>query len=280
MSVLQVVHTTGFSYADDVTASYNEARLTPSSGRGQRVLSATVDVRAETWSHDYVDYWGTTVTAFEVLEPHRELVVRAESTVEIEERRGPAVAAVSWTELGGDRVLDAYAAFLGDTPTTAVPDDVAALALDVAGGRDPQAAAEEICLAVRDRLEYVPGVTTAHTPAREAWDARQGVCQDLAHLCAGALRSLGIPTRYVSGYLHPRPDAETGETVAGESHAWVEWWVGGWYGFDPTNRRPAGRDHVALGRGREYLDVAPLKGVYAGTGGSELDVTVEVTRLG
>ncbi|MFB7886603.1 transglutaminase family protein [Cellulosimicrobium cellulans] len=102
----------------------------------------------------------------------------------------------------------------------------------------------------------------------------------LAHLCAGALRSLGIPTRYVSGYLHPRPDAVTGETVAGESHAWVEWWVGGWYGFDPTNRRPAGRDHVALGRGREYLDVAPLKGVYAGTGGSELDVSVEVTRLG
>ncbi|UKJ65200.1 transglutaminase family protein [Cellulosimicrobium cellulans] len=279
MSALHVVHTTGFVYADEVTASYNEARLTPARGRGQRVRAAAVEVRAETWSHEYVDYWGTAVTAFEVLDPHRELVVRAESTVEVDERRGVGVAAVSWSDLGGERVLDAHAAFLGDTPTTAVPDEVAALALDAAGGRDPQAAAEAVCLAVREGIEYVPGVTSAHTPARDAWAARQGVCQDMAHLCAGALRSLGIPTRYVSGYLHPREDAELGETVAGESHAWVEWWVGGWFGFDPTNRRAVGRDHVVLGRGREYLDVAPLKGVYAGSGGSELDVTVEVTRL-
>jgi len=277
-SVLRVVHTTAFEYPEPVTASYNEARMTPVSGGRQVVTAAAVRVHPTTWAHDYTDYWGTTVTAFEVLEPHTRLVLRALSTVEVDEQAPPGRSA-TWTELGGDRVLDAYAAFLADTPTTTVPDDVAALALDVSAGLAPHDAAQAVCLAVRDRLEYVPGVTTAHTPAREAWEARQGVCQDMAHLCAGALRSVGIPTRYVSGYLHPRPDAAAGEAVEGESHAWVEWWAGGWYGFDPTNRRPAGRDHVVLGRGREYRDVAPLTGVYAGAGGSELDVTVEITRV-
>lgn len=277
-SVLRVVHTTAFEYAEPITASYNEARMTPVSGGLQVVEQASVRVHPTTWSHDYTDYWGTTVTVFEVLEPHVRLVLRAHSTVEVREQAAPA-APPSWTDLGDERTLDAHAAFLADTPTTAVPDDVAALALDVSAGLEPHAAAEAVCLAVRDHLDYVPGVTTAHTPASEAWDARQGVCQDMAHLCAGALRSVGIPTRYVSGYLHPRPDAAFGEPVAGESHAWVEWWAGGWYGFDPTNRRPVGHDHVVLGRGREYRDVAPLTGVYAGAGASELDVTVEITRL-
>ncbi|MBD5787918.1 transglutaminase family protein [Cellulosimicrobium terreum] len=278
-TVLHVVHTTTFAYPRSVTASYNQARMTPVSGAGQRVRTAAVGVRPTTWSHDYVDYWGTTVTAFEVLEPHARLALRAECTVEIEAQEAPAET-VPWTVLGGERVLDGHAAFLADTSTTAVPDDVAALALDIAGGMDPHDAAEAICLAVRDRIEYVPGVTTAHTPAGEAWAARQGVCQDMAHLCAGALRSVGIPTRYVSGYLHPDEDSVIGQTVAGESHAWVEWWTGSWYGFDPTNRRPAGEDHVVLGRGREYRDVAPLSGVYAGAGDSELAVTVETTRVG
>ncbi|MBD8077450.1 transglutaminase family protein [Cellulosimicrobium arenosum] len=275
---MEVVHTTTFAYSEPVTASYNEARMTPVSDAGQQVQSVQVQVQPTTWAHDYGDYWGTTVTAFEVLEPHSRLVLRARCTVEVGDQPVPD-AMVGWTVLGGDEVLDTFAAFLADTETTQVPDDVAALALDAAGGLDPRDAAEAICLAVRDRLDYVPGVTTAHTPAGVAWEARQGVCQDMAHLCAGALRSVGIPARYVSGYVHPRPDAPVGATVEGESHAWVEWWVGGWYGYDPTNRRPAGRDHIVLGRGREYRDVAPLVGVYAGAAGSVLDVTVEITRL-
>ncbi|WP_265522076.1 transglutaminase family protein [Oerskovia flava] len=280
MSVLRVVHTTTFDYAGPVTASYNEARMTPLSGQAQRVRASSVQVHPTTWTHGYVDYWGTEVTAFEVLEPHTRLRIVADATVEVAEPRPPVPdGSTSWSHLGGETALDAFAAFLTDTPTTSVPDDVAALALDAAAGLEPHPAAEAICREVRDRLDYVPGVTTAHTPAREAWASRKGVCQDMAHLAIGALRSVGIPTRYVSGYLHPRSDAATGETVEGESHAWIEWWVGRWYGFDPTNRRAAGSDHVVLGRGREYRDVAPLKGVYAGAGGSTLDVAVEITRI-
>ncbi|MFJ4105973.1 transglutaminase family protein [Oerskovia enterophila] len=274
---LRVVHTTTFDYEAPVTASYNEARMTPAAGPAQDVLDASVAVQPTTWSHEYVDYWGTTVTAFEVLEPHRRLTIVATATVEVAPPPGGGGQA-TWEELGGEDVVDAQAAYLTDSATTAVPDDVAALALDVAAGLDPESAAEAICLALRDRLDYVPGVTTAHTPAAEAWLARKGVCQDMAHLCAGALRSVGIPARYVSGYLYPVTDGVVGETVTGESHAWIEWWTGAWRGYDPTNRRRAGLDHVVLGRGREYEDVAPLKGVYAGAAASDLEVTVEITR--
>ena len=122
------------------------------------------------------------------------------------------------------------------------------------------------------------GVTGVHSTAAEAWAVRKGVCQDITHIALGALRAVGIPARYVSGYLHPKPDAEIGETVAGESHAWVEWFCGEWRGFDPTNLIDIGDRHVIVGRGRDYNDVAPLRGVYAGPYGSKLFVTVEITR--
>jgi transglutaminase-like putative cysteine protease len=122
------------------------------------------------------------------------------------------------------------------------------------------------------------GVTGVHTTAAEAWAGRRGVCQDIAHLSLGALRSVGIPARYVSGYLHPLPDAAIGQTVAGESHAWVEWFCGTWRGFDPTNLIDIGDRHVAVGHGRDYNDVAPLRGVYTGSYGAQLYVKVEITR--
>jgi len=124
----------------------------------------------------------------------------------------------------------------------------------------------------------MPGSTTVYTTAREAWEKKKGVCQDITHLAIGALRSIGLPARYVSGYLHPKPDAAIGETIAGESHAWVEWFCGDWQGFDPTNLIDIGDRHVAVGRGRDYNDVPPLRGVYAGPYASKLFVTVEITR--
>lgn len=93
------------------------------------------------------------------------------------------------------------------------------------------------------------------------------------------LRSLGIPARYVSGYLHPKPEAAIGETVEGESHAWVEVWTGAWWGVDPTNATTITDRHVAVGVGRDYADVSPIKGIYTGSAASDLDVTVQITRL-
>lgn len=278
MSQLHVVHTTLFDYASPVTASYNEVRMTPVHGGDQQVRSASVIVSPSTWSTDHVDYWGTAVTSFEVLSPHTRLTIVAESVVDVAPATGPGAPTVGWDVLGSAWVEDAFSAFLTTSATTAVPEEVSRLAAAAAAGLDPHAAAEQICLGVRAELEYVPGVTTVHTPATEAWVTRKGVCQDMAHLSIGALRSVGIPARYVSGYLYPLEGGGVGETVLGESHAWIEWWAGEWFGFDPTNTKFTGGDHVSVGRGREYADVAPLKGVFAGAGSSALEVSVAMTR--
>ena len=117
------------------------------------------------------------------------------------------------------------------------------------------------------------------TSALEAWQPGQGVCQDIALVTLALLRAAGVPARYVSGYLHPQPEPVFGEVVAGESPAWVEAWLGGWWAVRP-DQRPAGRlRHVSVARGRGYGDVPPPKGVDAGGGSQSLSVRVEVTRL-
>ena len=273
-----VVHTTGYRYGATVAASYNEARMTPLTTATQATLDARVEINPVTWKYTYWDYWGSQVTAFEALVPHTELSVVSSSTVEL--YPGPAAGAgAGWDVVRRDDVRDAQHEFLVQTACTAPVDEVAALAREVAADLPPNAAARAVCERLHSMLEYVPGVTSVHSNAVDVWGRRQGVCQDFAHLTLGALRSLGIPARYVSGYLHSRPDAEFGETVEGQSHAWVEWWAGEWVPFDSTHISPVGDDHVVVARGRDYTDVTPLKGVYAGTAASELFVTVEVTRL-
>jgi transglutaminase-like putative cysteine protease len=129
-------------------------------------------------------------------------------------------------------------------------------------------------------MDYQPGSTGVNTSAAEAWAERSGVCQDYAHLAIGALRHVGIPTRYVSGYLHPEPEPTLNEPVTGESHAWVEWWVGGWFGHDPTNATDVGDRHIVVGHGRDYGDVPPFKGIFGGQPRhTDLEVEVRVTRL-
>jgi transglutaminase-like putative cysteine protease len=118
-----------------------------------------------------------------------------------------------------------------------------------------------------------------HSSAVDAWQAGEGVCQDYAHLTLAMLRAVGVPARYVSGYLHTKPDAAVGETVVGESHAWIEAWTGGWWGFDPTNDLPIGHRHVWVATGRDYGDVSPLKGTYSGGAATAIEVTVDMTRL-
>jgi transglutaminase-like putative cysteine protease len=273
-----VVHTTGYRYASTVVASYNEARMTPLSTATQATLDARVEVDPVTWSYTYWDYWGSQVTAFEALVPHTELSVVSSSTVELYPTADPEADA-GWDVVRRAEVTDAQYEFLVQTECTDPVEEVSALAREMAADLPPSAAARAVCERLHSLMEYAPGVTSVQTNAADVWARRQGVCQDFAHLTLGALRSLGIPARYVSGYLHPRPDAELGETVEGQSHAWVEWWTGDWVPFDSTHISPVADDHVVVARGRDYTDVTPLKGVYAGTAASELFVSVEVTRL-
>ncbi|MGV8894871.1 MAG: transglutaminase family protein [Rhodoglobus sp.] len=280
MNRLRIKHITGFHYGGDVTASYNEARMLPVSSDGQLVLYSNLEILPMSSSHGYVDYWGSRVSSFEILTPHKELSLTATSLVEVRPR--PHLqGGLGWDDLAtaADRLTETVEQ-LKQTRRTEPPADVVEMAREIAGRHtDTCAAALEISTAIGDAVDYMQGVTAVTSTAAEAWAVRKGVCQDIAHLALGAMRSVGIPARYVSGYLHPKPDAAIGETIAGESHAWVEWFCGGqWRGFDPTNLIDIGDRHVLVGRGRDYNDVPPLRGVYAGPFGSTLFVKVEITR--
>ena len=279
MNRLRIKHSTGFRYEGEVTASYNEARMLPASSDGQLVLFSNLDILPISSQHSYVDYWGTRVASFELLTPHRELALTATSLIEVHTREHPSHG-ITWDELAETvGAVTETVEQLGQTRRTEPPVEVAELAKRIlATTTNPCDAALEICMAIGNAVEYMQGVTGVHTTAAEAWAGRRGVCQDIAHLALGALRSVGIPARYISGYLHPLPDAAIGQTVAGESHAWVEWYCGTWRGFDPTNLIDIGDRLVAVGHGRDYNDVAPLRGVYAGPYGSQLFVKVEITR--
>jgi transglutaminase-like putative cysteine protease len=277
---LKINHVTGFTYAGTAYDSYNEARMTPMTTPSQITLYSQVEVApaaaASTWR--YLDYWGSQVTVFDLHRPHQQFRVTAVSMVETDDPQ--PVPGADWDTLRDPSTVDRYAELLTGTPRTTVDGELHALARQVASGHAPRDAARAVADWVRGTVAYVPGSTGVQTGAQEAWDQRQGVCQDIAHLTAALVRGLGIPARYVSGYLHTKTDAEFGETVEGQSHAWIEWWCGGWEGYDPTNGVPTGVRHVIVARGREYADVTPLKGVYHGAPSSELGVSVQVTRLG
>jgi len=276
--LLEIVHETRVRYQGLARASYNEARMTPLTLSTQSALQTRVTVGGGTAVWAYPDYWGTLVSSFDIQAPHEELTVRAHSMVETS-GAAPVPPALDWAELRARADAGLAAEYLTATPRTTVQPGLAAAARERTAGADPVRAAAEIAAWVAGRVAYVPGATGVQTSAQEAWDQGQGVCQDIAHLTVALLREAGLPARYVSGYLHPRPEARIGQVTAGQSHAWVEYWVGRWAAADPTNQAPVGECHVVVARGRDYADVPPLKGVYHGAPSMAMDVSVEVTRL-
>jgi transglutaminase-like putative cysteine protease len=275
---LRITHRTHVIYEGSARASYNEARMSPPTLPRQTTLSArlTTDSQAPIWS--YRDYWGTQVSAFDVMAPHGELTVSATATVETSPAAGPPPP-LPWAELAEAAGTGQLLEFLMPTGRTTVSAELAAQAREQVTGADPAEAAAVIASWVRDRVAYVPGSTGVQTGAQEAWDQSKGVCQDIAHLTVALLREVGLPARYVSGYLYPKAAARPGDEVTGQSHAWVEYWTGAWAACDPTNRADVGEQHVVVAAGRDYADVPPLKGIYHGAPSSTMDVSVLLTRL-
>lgn len=197
------------------------------------VILSRVETTPSTRSYRYTDYWGTVVTAFDLHAPHTGLyfvgssVVETDPTTVIEEPAG-------WDALAGERVVDRFTEVLGHS--TYVPENakLTKVARELRAAHDPVAAVRAAGGFVHSEMSYIPGTTGVHSSAIDAWQERSGV-RHYAHLTLLVLRGMGIPSRYVFGYLHPRRNAELGETVQGESHAWMEVWTGSWWGFDPTN---------------------------------------------
>lgn len=275
---LRVVHSTGYAYKSAVTASFNEARLTPRSDSRQNVILNRVETIPASRSYRYVDYWGTAVTAFDLHAPHTELEVSGSSVVETEVAEKPEEL-VGWEDLDTEAVIDRFDEVLSPTHYTPHSKRIARVGQRIAKDHDPFEAVGAVAQWVRSELDYVSGTTGVHSSGLDALREGKGVCQDFAHLSLIMLRSMGIPARYVSGYLHPKRDAVVGDTIDGQSHAWIQAWTGGWWHYDPTNDTEINEQYVSVGVGRDYSDVAPLKGIYSGEGSTDLDVVVEVTRL-
>ncbi|MFJ4026121.1 transglutaminase N-terminal domain-containing protein [Paenarthrobacter sp. NPDC089989] len=282
MTRLSIVHKTAYKYNRRVTLSYNEARMTPLTDGQQVVLESSLKVSPSQASvSTYRDYWGTRVTAFDMQMPHENLEVLATATVEVHrtERVANDDDIVGWDVIRSAKIQDEFSDWLPQSRLSGPGEEVLSLVPGVVDGKNPHEAALAVFSWMAGEMTYMKGTTGVTTNAEQAWTQRQGVCQDLAHLAIGSLRSCGIPARYVSGYIHPRSSADIGETVAGQSHAWLEWWDGEWRSWDPTNHKPAGDYHVTVAKGRDYRDVPPLKGILSGGGGSGLSVSVEITRL-
>lgn len=285
MMRFDISYTTRFAYEHDVVESQNELRAAPVADDRQQVVHYDVRTVPSSRVFSYTDYWGTRVDAFGVRGAHHELVVVADATVETSP---PAVLAAS------PRFSDLTPAFrdqhLEYLERSAHVDWGDALAAEVAAKRD--GADEDVVgfvLALHRLIgttcTYAPGATYVGVTVDEVWEAHEGVCQDFAHLLVAMCRSGGVPARYVSGYLFTRDDSTGGDVTDGDrvqvqTHAWVEVAVPGygWWGLDPTNRQQVGERHVKIGHGRDYDDVAPMKGVYGGAADHTLEVSVDMRR--
>lgn len=272
-----VRHRTAFSYAAPVVESFNEARMTPLSADGQRTLQTLLEVSPAVRPMRYCDYWGTVVHAFDVHTPHTELEVVSTAVVETT-ARGPGPE-VSWSMIRSAMVADRYCEYLLPSRFAVAEAELADVARTLVAANEPLAAAAEAAAWVQQSLTYTKGATEVSTTSAEARALGKGVCQDYAHLMIALGRAMGLPSRYVSGYLCPGKDASVGETTSGESHAWTEFWAGRWYPVDPTSGVPVAERHIMIARGRDYADVRPFSGVYHGTHTGPVSVSVELTRL-
>jgi transglutaminase-like putative cysteine protease len=279
---LGIRHSSAYSYERDVAASYNEVRITPLTTGGQVTIDSHIEVTPQARPLAYRDYWGTLVHAFDVHVAHRELIVVGSSLVETPAAHGPPADGAdppTWADLDDEAVAEAQFEYLARTAVTRTDDNLADVGATIRKeASTPRDAIAMVGDRVRAVLVYERGTTSVKTTATDAWTAGRGVCQDFVHLAIALLRTMGIPARYASGYLHPRADAAVGETVHGESHAWCEAWIGGWQPFDPTNGIDVGERHVLVARGRDYRDVTPLKGIITGAPAAQPIVSVELTR--
>lgn len=284
----QVTHRTTYRYGSDVAVSHHLAHLHPRELPSQRVSGYSLAVDPIPVVEDEgVDYFGNRTSYFSIGSPHDRLIVTARSEVRVSAAPVPE-RTPPWQEVrdrcASDRLTEDSAAgeFRFDSPYITrkpVYGDYAAASFPkdrplLEGARD------FITRIFRD-FKFDPRATTVATPLDEVFKKRRGVCQDFAHFAIAGLRSIGLPARYVSGYLETLPPPGKARLVGADaSHAWLAVWCPGhgWIDADPTNNLLPSDRHITLAWGRDFSDVSPLRGVVVGGGGSSLAVSVDVAR--
>lgn len=275
-----IVHDTVFLYDNAVSESIMEVRLRPRDDEQQRCQQFTLSITPKTVVHEYIDSFGNHIHHFDVPIPHTSLVVRAEAVVEV---WSPAPRPVSlgmedWAQLDAVRPSDMLDLLLPSKYT--LGSALLSRFIQEFGfrrDRDPLSVIDHIARTLYETITYAPQSTAVDSSIDVVLEQHRGVCQDIAHLMIAICRQLGIPSRYVSGYLyHSRSDNDRSQADA--THAWVEVWLPtlGWIGIDPTNNIWAGERHIRMAIGRDYADVPPTRGVYRGLANERLEVAVAV----
>jgi transglutaminase-like putative cysteine protease len=278
MSDYRIKHITRYTYTSPVIDSANQVILFPIDDEQQEIKKHELTISFQPVVEIFTDYFGNQVGIFSVIKPHTGLTIQSEIEVITHEVPLPAdeqPPSKQWDNLISVKEQNPYMDFLTQKNFDAfgeVSDTVQSM---LNGSITPFTVAQTISAFIYDRFEYKKGITSVETNVDEIWALKAGVCQDFAHVMLVMLRMIGIPARYVSGYICPKNHELRGE---GATHAWVEAYIPfhGWIGLDPTNNCIVSDRHVRLAIGRSFSDCTPVKGTYKGSSEHKLEVSVSI----
>lgn len=286
-----IEHTTAYTYLEPVSLCHNIARLMPRNSGEQICKNTTIHIRPQPDRiNEYEDFFGNKVIYFSIEKEHWELTVLVTSEVERMESGHcrpidypiAGLEEVKTELLNPDVDVIDIKQYLFVTPMTSWNEKILQYAMQsFLPGRSVFEATNDLTHRIYKDFEYKPGHTTIATPLSVVMKERKGVCQDFAHLAIACLRSIGLPARYVSGYIETISPEGVEKLIGSDaSHAWFSVYIPkmGWIDFDPTNNCIVSDQHITIGWGRDYADIAPMEGIILSSGSHELTVSVDVKR--
>ena len=276
MPVFNIHHITKYEYDRPVKESVNEIKIFPFADFTQETLHHEVNITGQPDIFMIHDYWGNRTGMFNLKAPHKELVIESKLIVRALDRAVISQPDITLASLKNETTNNLSLLELSKITENDLRDKINETVREFYKPELPLHSIIEKCgNFIFDEFKYIKGITTIETTVKEILDHRSGVCQDFAHVMLEMLRSLGIPCRYVSGYVCPNESGMRGE---GATHAWIEAWLpgAGWVGNDPTNNVWVINNHVKLAVGRNFRDCTPIKGTFKGPARQSLSVYVSV----
>ncbi len=278
MAVFKIQHITKYKYDRPVRESANQIKIFSFNKIGQEILSHELVITDEPIINKFTDYWGNTVGFFTVSRPHEELIIdsRLIAKTFIYEIDETLSTKNDWTVLEEEISKNIILLDLVQKEKIKAQEKIKLYLDDInAQQLSPLEATKRCSQFIFENFKYIKGITNVETTIDEILEFRSGVCQDFAHVLLQLLRTIGIPSRYVSGYICPNKNGMRGE---GATHAWVDAYLPnlGWIGFDPTNNCFANEHHIQLAVGRDFSDCTPVKGTFKGPANHDLMVYVSV----
>lgn len=287
----KVSHTTTYQYEQPTTLSYNEAWMFPRPLPYQIILDSKIAFTPNISDQSFrTDFFGNKAAFFSIHIPHNTFNIEIETRLirNIPENLNPQSSQISWNQFKAqleqfkpENIEIKQFAFV--SPVISYSDELKIYALEsFKEGRPLYEAILELNTRIYKDFQYIQGLTSVATPLSEIVKTKKGVCQDFAHFAIGCLRSIGLPAKYVSGYIETNATGEDAQLIGvAASHAWFSAYIPemGWVDFDPTNNQVVKDRHITVAWGRDYSDIPPLKGVIFNSANHELSVKVNVERL-